>query len=201
MAYETCSDVSPEIWQDLEGREPGEIRGRTGAVYAGGSYQLAFFNRTLKLTPGRRQVEITGEPGREPGFRVCLTALMYLLHVNPAALGAGISPLELPGGTTFFRGPHALPNGGLEERFGRDGEGFRAAGERLQGEARAAGDRAVALRVLPGLTVEVILWEADEEFPAQVSFTVPANLDRFWFLDAVWGLLNLVAQEMLQAGS
>jgi hypothetical protein len=57
----------------------------------------------------------------------------------------------------------------------------------------------VALEVFPGLVVEVILWQADDEFPAQVSFTLPAHLDRFWFLDAVWGLLNLVTQELLHA--
>jgi hypothetical protein len=46
-----------------------------------------------------------------------------------------------------------------------------------------------------------LLWQADDEFPAQVSFTLPAHLDRFWFLDAVWGLLNLVSQELLYAAS
>ena len=59
----------------------------------------------------------------------------------------------------------------------------------------------MALTVFPGLVVEVILWQADDEFPAQVSFTLPAHLDRFWFLDAVWGLLNLVTQELLQAAA
>ncbi|MBU4234435.1 MAG: DUF3786 domain-containing protein [Proteobacteria bacterium] len=53
----------------------------------------------------------------------------------------------------------------------------------------------------PGLAVEVILWQADDEFPAQVSFTLPAHLDRFWFLVAVWGLLNLVTQELLLAAA
>jgi len=201
MAYEKCSDVSEEIWQDLKGREPQEVCGRTGAVYQEGSYQLPFLDRTLKLTPGRRQAEIAGAPGAEPGFRLCLTAMMYLLHVNPELLGPGISPLELPGGATFFRGHHGLPNGVLEERFGRDVAGFEAAGKKLHGETRPAGDAAVALEVFPGLVVEVILWQADEEFPAQVSFTLPAHLDRFWFLDAVWGLLNLVTEEMLAAAS
>jgi len=77
----------------------------------------------------------------------------------------------------------------LEERFGQDAAGFEAAGNKLQDETRPAGDAAVALRVFPGLAMEVILWQADEEFPA--------HLDRFWSLDAVWGLLNLLTQEML----
>jgi hypothetical protein len=164
-----------------------------------GGYHLPFLDRTLLLVPARRQVQVAGAPEAEPGFRVCLTALMYLLHLDPAGLGPGISPLELPGGATFFRGHHGLPARPLEERFGRDAAGFLAAGKKLQGEVRPAGDAAVALQVFPGLVVEVILWQADDEFPAQVSFTLPAHLDRFWFLDAVWGLLNLVTQELLQA--
>jgi hypothetical protein len=123
------------------------------------------------------------------------------LRINPAALGPGISPLELPGGATFFRGHHSLPGGPLEERFGREAAGFLAAGKKLHGETRPAGDVAVALEVFPGLVVEVILWQADDEFPAKVSFTLPAHLDRFWFLDAVWGLLNLVTQELLHAAA
>jgi hypothetical protein len=168
-------------------------------VHEGGRYRLPFLDRTLLLDPVRRQVELSGAPEAEPGFRLCLTALLYLLHINPALLGPGISPLALPGGTTFFRGPHRLPTGPLEERFGQDVAGFEAAGKKLQGEARPAGDAAVALQIFPGLVVEVILWRADEEFPAQVSFTLPAHLDRFWFLDAVWGLLNLAAEELLNA--
>ena len=201
MAYEKCIEVSQEIWKEFEDRKPGEITGRTGVLYREGGYHLPFLDRTLLLFPARRQVQIAGAPEAEPGFRLCLTALMYLLHLDPAGLGPGISPLELPGGATFFRGHHGLPGGPLEERFGRDATGFLAAGKKLQGEIRPAGDAAIALQVFPGLVVEVILWQADDEFPAQVSFTLPAHLDRFWFLDAVWGLLNLVAQELLLAAA
>jgi len=199
MVYETCSDVSPEIWNDLSGRDFQEITRRTGARYEEGSYHLKFLDRTLVVDPVRRQVQVTGVAQAETGFRLCLTALLYLLKIDPALLGPGISPLELPGGATFFRGHHSIPSGFLEERFGRDGAGFVVAGEKLHGEVRAAGDASIALQVFAGLVVEVILWQADDEFPAQVSFTLPAHLDRFWFLDAVWGLLNLVTQELLAA--
>ena len=63
---------------------------------------------------------------------------------------------------------------------------------------RASSDGAMAFQPFPGLTVEVTLWEADEEFPAQVSFTVPSHLDRFWRLDAVLGLMGLVVKEILR---
>jgi Domain of unknown function (DUF3786) len=199
MGYETCSDVSQEIWKDLRERDPQEIAARTGARYEDGLYHLTFLDQTLTLDPIRRQVQAIGEPRLEPGFRLCLTALLYLVKIDPALLGPGISPLELPGGATFFRGHHGIPSGALEERFGRDLAGFVAAGKKLHGEAGSAGDASIALQVFPGLVVGIILWQADDEFPAQVSFTLPAHLDKFWFLDAVWGLLHLVTQELLKA--
>lgn len=104
----------------------------------------------------------------------------------------------MAGGATFFRGQHGLPHAPLESRFGRDPQGLLQAARRLGGETRAAGDAACALRLFPGLTVEIILWQEDEEFTPQVSFTVPSHLDRFWHLDTVWGLLNLAVQELLR---
>jgi hypothetical protein len=199
MAYEKCRDVSEEIWHDLTEVPPQEIAGRTGAVYQEGQYHLPFLHRTLVIDPGRHRVWLAEAPDQDPGFRVCLTTLLYLLHLDTTLLGPPISPLELPGGATFFRGHHGLPHAPLEERFGRDLPAFLAAGEKLRAETRAAGDAALALQVFPGLTVEVILWLADEEFPAKVSFALPAHLDRFWFLDAVLGLLTLVSDALLQA--
>jgi len=200
MVYEKCTDVSEEIWKDLEERDPAEVIGRTGVVFREGVYHLPFLDRELRIDPARREIRVQQPPEGDPGFRACLSALTYLLHLDPKGLGPCLSPLELPGGATFFRGHHSLPNAPLEARFGKDLAGFGAAGRRLKAETRPAGDAALALRVFPGLTVEVILWRGDDEFPAQVSFTLPAHLDRFWFLDAVWGLLNLVTQELLKAG-
>lgn len=199
MAYEKCADVSPEIWKDLQDLDPREVTGRTGVVFREGRYHLPFLDRRLLVDSGSRQIRIAKTPDVDPGHRVCLVALLYLLRVDTGVLGPPVGALELPGGATFFRGPHSLPQAPLEARFGKDTAAFLAAGRKLQAATRPAGDAALALPVFPGVIVEVILWQADEEFPAQVSFTVPAHLDRFWFLDAVWGLLSLATQELIQA--
>jgi hypothetical protein len=200
MAYEKCADVSQEIWKELEGLDPAEVTGRTGVIFREGAYHLPFLDRELRVNPARREIRVYPAAPADPGFRACLSALSFLLHLDPKGLGPCLSPLELPGGATFFRGHHGLPDSPLAARYGQDLAGFLTAGQKLKGETRPAGDAALAFQVFPGLIVEVILWRADEEFPAQVSFTLPAHLDRFWFLDAVWGLLNLIVQELLQAG-
>ncbi len=197
MPYERCADVGEIFWQDLKQANPDEIAARTGAVYKEGYYRLPFFNRTLVIDPARNSGQIIGAE-TDPGFRVCLTALLYLLHLDPARLGPATSPLEMTGGATFFRGHHGIPHARLEERFGNDPEAFKAAGTRLGAQSLTAGDAALAFSVFPGLLVEVILWTADEEFPAQVSFTVPAHLEEFWHLDAIWGLMHVVVTELLK---
>ena len=181
---------------------PSDIARRTGIRRDQNVFRFPFFNQEAVVDLDQQRVFRAAAPAEEPGFRLCLISLLYLLYVDTAALGPPLSPLELPGATTFFqkRGPHALPSAPLEERFGRDLPGFFQVGARLGAEKRASGDGALAFQVFPGLPVEVILWEADEEFPAQVSFTVPAHLDRFWQLDAVLGLMGLVVKEMLRAG-
>jgi hypothetical protein len=75
-----------------------------------------------------------------------------------------------------------------------------SAGAQLHGERRAAGDAAVAFQVFSGLMLQVILGPEDEEFPPPATFRLAAHLDRFWHLDAVWGLLQLVTLELLPAG-
>ncbi len=203
MLYERCEEVNQEFWQELAQLSPAEVARRTGAAFGQRAYRLPFLNRIIHVDLGKRTIKSEGAGAREPDFRLCLTTLLYLGRVDPAALGPLVSPQELTGGATFFmeRGPHALPHQPLVERFGHDREGFLRAGELLGGEPRAAADAALSFQVFPGLAAEVLLWLADEEFPAQVSFRAPVSLERVWHLDAVLALLQLLTREILAAAA
>ena len=200
MLYNRCAEVDEEFWRALAQADPEEISRRTGIRRQENVFRFPYFNQEAVVDLDRQRVFRAGAPEEEPGFRLCLITVLYLLSVDTAGLGPPVSPLELTGATTFFqsRGPHAIPSAPLEDRFGRDLAGFLEVGRRLGAERRASGDGALAFPVYPGLSVEVILWVADDEFPAQVSFTVPSGLDRFWQLDAVLGLMGLVVKELLR---
>ncbi len=200
VLYEKCADVDVFLWEALAASDPAEIHRRTGATFNDGTYQLPFLAQSLTVTPTKRRVTIFGDQPREPEFQLCLVCLLYLLKVDVHHLDAAqISPKEFKGGSTFFQGPHALPVARLVERFGRDRTGFLEAAGRLAGRPLPLGDAAVLLTPFPGVEVGVILWEGDEEFPPRVNLLVPQGLDRFWPLDAVWALLNVVTREILRA--
>lgn len=203
MLYNRCAEVDENFWRDLARADPEDIVRRTGVRRQQNVFRFSYFNQEAVADLDQKRVFRSATPEEELGFRRCLITLLFLLLVDTAGLGVPVSPLELTGATTFFqsRGPHAIPSAPLEERFGQDLAGFLEAGRRLGAEPRDLGDGAFAVPVYPGLSVEVTLWEADDEFPAQVSFTVPANLDRFWQLDAVLGLMGLVVKELLRAAA
>jgi hypothetical protein len=201
MLYNRCAEVDEEFWRALGQADPEDIFRRTGIRRHENVFHFLYFNQEALVDLDRQRVFRTATPEEEPGFRLCLITVLYLLFVDNAGLGPPVSPLELTGATIFFqsRGPHAIPSAPLEDRFGRDLAGFLEVGRRLGAAKRPNGDSALAFQVFPGLTVEVILWVADDEFPAQVSFTVPSGLDRFWQLDAVLGLMGLVVKGLLRA--
>lgn len=202
ILYQRCRDVDPALWAELQAAPPAEICRRTTARYQQGEYVLPFFQRRLLIRPEALDLQVMEQPAREAEFQLCLTALLFLLRVDVALLPSRqVSPKEYRGGVTFFQGPHALPTARLEERFGSDRALFIEAGRSLGGQELRQGDVGLTLTPFPHLTVEVILWLRDEEFPPQVVFTLPAALDRFWALDGIWALLNVVSRELWRAGS
>ena len=196
ILYQKCRDVDQGLWESLERADPIEVEDRTGVQSVGEYYSLPFLNRKLAVYPAQRLVLENGRSREEPEFQLCLTALLFLLNVDARQLPSRqVSPKDYKGGVVFFQGPHALPTARLEESVGWRRELFLRAGRSLGGKEVGQGDAAVTLEAYPNLHVEVILWLGDEEFPPHIILTTPAALERYWPLDAIWALLNVVTRE------
>ena len=155
MPYEKCSDVSREYWQELQQADPDEIQRRIGMAPDNGVWRLPFLNRELFVDPAQNRVWVSGAPDTEPNFRTCLTAVLYLLQVDPSALGSPVSPKELTGASTFIQahGPHSLPTEALEQTFGANLPAFLEAGRRvvaLQGCSLSVSGRPATITTVAG---------------------------------------------------
>lgn len=192
-------------WEELKQRNPPDICRRTEAVYSPdkGGYILPFLNQKYLILPGEQKILcLRGNLGEEIELRdyFYLIVLLYLLNaqeVEPTR--TWISEKELKGGTTFFRGPHALKVEELKEAFGKNPEAFLKAGQSLGGVELLFGDKAFALTVFPKVPLAYVLWKGDEEFPPQITVMFDSTIEKHFSLDGIWCLVAEVSQRLLES--
>ena len=112
MLYNRCAEVDQEFWRALAQADPEEIVRRTGVRRHENVFRVPYFNQEVVVDLDRQRVFRAGAPEEEPGFRLCLITVLYLLYVDTAALGPPVSPWNCPAPPPFFqsRGPHAVPS-------------------------------------------------------------------------------------------
>ena len=107
-----CAAPSPLHWEDLRNR-PREIILRQEGVQSakeGTGYEIGFLNSLYLVDPVAEKVrELSPVPDRPLAeeFQILLIRYLVAPHGGPPD-GQDISEKDLPGGVTFFQGPHAF---------------------------------------------------------------------------------------------
>jgi hypothetical protein len=190
-------------WEELAKAEPNGVCHRTGAVYSEEKkgYFLPLLNQKYLILPGEQKIYcMRGDFCEEEKLRdyFYLMVLLYLLQAKEGEPSRNwISEKELKGGTTFFRGPHALRVEEIKSAFGKNPSAFAHAGSRLGGVELLFGDKAFSLTVFPKVPLAYILWQEDEEFPAQVTVMFDSTIQNHFSLDGIWCLVAEVSQRLL----
>jgi hypothetical protein len=189
----------PLLWSDLDGLDPQKVASLSGAEIAAEGYKIRFLGREHLVDAARRL--LIGPADRRPiGFLKTMVVLSYLAKSAqgpaPGLASVQAGAFELPGGTMFFRGPHALPEEKLIARFGQDPKALTA--RALELGASEAPPAAFLYRVLPFVELGLYLNPADEEFPAQVQWTFDRHAHFYLALDGLWGLALLIVGELAE---
>ncbi len=200
MYWSQRSSARERLWQALAALEPVEVGRRTLAAIEPGGYSLGFLDRRYRVEPEAGRI---GGPQADPLLQDAEFELLLLTYLTQAAdapaAGTWISEKDLPGGSLFFRGPHALPLQPLLARFGGDLGSFRRAAESLGGTALPYGDAAYGFTALPRIPAGCLLWVGDEEFPARAGMLFDRSLARHLPLDVVLGLARCLVLRLLEA--
>lgn len=118
-----------------------------------------------------------------------LFIVYYLLHCEKTgASGEWISEKDVPGGATFFRGPHEIPSHLISERFGDDVGSFGRVCAHLSGTPLEMGDAAYRFEITSKIPVAVLLWEGDGEFPPAASILYDRTITRHLTPDIIFVL-------------
>lgn len=177
-------------FDDLVKLDPLEVCKRTQCRYLPGEgYTLAMWGENYRVAPQAATIhKIEPEPTPEHGY-LGLFLLHYLLGTEAIELDAEwISEKEIPGGATFFRGPHELPTHLITKRFNNDLEAFGQRCEALHGSPLEMADAAFRFEIVPQVPVAALYWCGDEDFPPEAKLLFDKGIGRYLAADVVFAL-------------
>ncbi|MDF2873686.1 MAG: hypothetical protein K0R22_369 [Sporomusa sp.] len=155
----------------LADKNPEEMAANSGAGFdsAKNIFTLKYINEVYTVSYPDGEVSFAGRQDLVP-MAAKVVLLHYLLTAGGQSLaGQLISFKEIPGGMIYLHPFNGRVLGGFKAIFGKKSGLLIKAGEKLGGLVAKYGDAAVTLNILPRVPVTYVIWEGDEEFPANAT--------------------------------
>ncbi|HSQ83301.1 MAG TPA: DUF3786 domain-containing protein [Desulfobacterales bacterium] len=133
-------------------------------------YQISVWGEDYGIYPNESKIVRLQDDNPDVGHLLKLFIIYYLLRSKDIPISKEwISEKDIPGGATFFRGPHKIPTHIIEARYEDNIEEFREICERLDGVPLDMADAAYAFEITPRIPVAVQFWDKDDEFSAEAK--------------------------------
>ncbi|TWH48150.1 DUF3786 domain-containing protein [Sporomusa sp. KB1] len=155
----------------LAARNPAEMAANSGAVFdeTNGLFMLKYINDGYTISYPAGEVKFANRQEEVP-MPAKIVLLHYLLTAKGQPLaGQWISFKEIPGGMIYLQPFNGRVLGGFKAFFGKNASLLIRAGEKIGGHTVKFGDAAITLDILPRVPVTYVIWEGDEEFPANAT--------------------------------
>jgi len=171
---ETYGPALEKAIRNLQSLDPWLVALRSDTKHtrltdASSQIEVRFWGRDYVVRYPEISVEEV-ETGQEPPIAIKLLILHYLINADGTPLAdSWIAFRELPGGRVYDAAFRQRANLRLAQTFGSDLDGFVAAAEALGGERLTYGDASFLFPMFPRLRLAVVLYLADEEFPASAN--------------------------------
>lgn len=165
-----------------------EIAHRSGFDAKGDDLLLApFLNRSYGISYPGFEFEDTDNPGAQIPLQEQVLILHYLLGCRPELADRWVAYRELPGAGFYFGAFVKRAVDPLKKVFGNNIETLRQAAAKLGAKPIDTGSVGFQLDILPYAPVQMILWEGDDEFPAEANILFDAAVGQYLSPeDAAW---------------
>lgn len=129
--------------------------------------QVSFLGRNFRVSyPG---FEFVAEGDKEIPIQEQVLILHYLLAPGLPVPGNWVAYREIPGASFYFSAFVKRAVDPLKKMFGPDVSLLEKTAGKLGGKAIDAGDAGFEFNVFPRVSIQLILWEGDEEFPPEAN--------------------------------
>lgn len=161
----------------LAGKNPVEMAANTGTAFDEEKkvFVIKYINEEYAVSYPAGEVNFVNRQEPVP-VPVKVVLLHYLLTAsNQPLAGKWISFKEIPGGMIYLQPFDGRVLGAFKAFFGKNASKLVRAGEKIGGRTVKFGDAAITLDILPRLPVTYVIWEGDEEFPANATALFDAS--------------------------
>ncbi len=198
--YDKLAPVVREARETLRQVKPGKLALRSGCERdAEGNFRLTFLWQEYAISGDDFTVRWAGSGDEAPSFfqSLILTYLVTADGTTPSSRWIGFR--ELPDGMFYVQAFQSYTGGRLVRELGGGIEAFRRAAEKLGGEPLEIGDAGYTFTVLPRVSMALVYWEGDEEFPSQARVLFEDTASHYMCTDGLAILGSQLVGRLLKA--
>ncbi|MBW2266808.1 MAG: DUF3786 domain-containing protein [Deltaproteobacteria bacterium] len=185
------NSIRKNYFQELAGQDPEDVCRRALCKYDDVKkvYTLPVWGDEYAVYPHEFKVDRISKNVQSPHEFFYLLIIYYLLNSKIIeASKEWISEKDIPGGTTFFRGPHKIPTDLISLRFNSNINEFKKRCDQLHGIPLNLADAAYGFEITPRIPVAVLYWGGDDEFPAESKILYDRTITEHLASDVIYAL-------------
>lgn len=178
-------------FQELAKQDPVDVCRRALCNYDDVKkfYTVSVWGDEYAIYPHKFKIECMTKNHQNPHEYFYLFIIYYLLKSKEVEISKDwISEKDIPGGPTFFRGPHEIPAHLISIKYMDDIIGFRKICEKLNGLSLDMADAAYGFKITPRIPAAVLYWKGDNEFPTETKILYDRTVTKHLTPDIIFAL-------------
>jgi len=188
------------LWSQLVALDGAKTAQNTKCQYdsSRNRYILTMLNAEYAVNVASKEI-IAVKSSAPAQFLEQLVILAYLINAKVLSpTGELVNAETFPSGEFFFKGIHSLPTAKLEKAFGENPQLLYQAGHSLGVKKCEFGDASIELYLLPNVSITIVLWKGDDEFPARASILFDKTAGSQMPLDALQAAVKLAVDALVK---
>ncbi len=186
------TDLIDKIYyRELANQDPEDVCRRVSCKYdiEKKSYTLTVWGDEYMIYPHEYKIERITDTFRNPHAFFYLFIVYYVVKSKEIEISnEWISEKDIPGGATFFRGPHKIPGHLISGRFGNDISAFGKRCEHLQGTPLDMADAAYRFKITLNIPIAVLYWKGDDDFSPEAKILYDRTITEHLTPDMIFSL-------------
>ena len=186
------TDLIDRIYfEELSERKPKDVCRRASCEYddINDLFILSVWGKEYGIFPNQLKIKCMDNKIQSLHDYFYLFIIHYLLTSKEIEItNEWISEKDIPGGTTFFRGPHQISTNLISLRFNNNVNEFKERCEQLHGIPLNMADAAYRFKITPRIPVAVLYWKGDDDFPAESKILYDRTIAEHLASDVIYAL-------------